>query len=407
VIAPSSGAAPVAHRVYLVPGMFGFGTLAGYEYFGHLAEAISARFAEAGVPVVIEVISTPPTASMRRRAAVVATTIAASSGAEPGAGSGASVGGPIHLVGHSTGGLDARLVTSPTTNLGVPSEALSWRSRARSVVTLNTPHYGTPLAAFFTTVAGTRLLYAISLLTVTTLSIGAPPLSAFSSLLAAIASVDDALGIDVHLVDRATDLVLRFIGERGRGEVHEWLDEIRQDQGGIVQITPEAMDVFNAATEDGPGIFYASLASAAPPPRPVRLASRIRSPYAALSATLFSTLYKVVARAPERYPYATATPAAAELVHAGVEHELDSAMNDGIVPTASMLWGELVWAGKGDHLDVVGHFRDDSGDAHVDWLASGANFGRYRFRTMTDAIARVLLREETPDPDDRTSGIGP
>ncbi len=379
-----TGRGHAPHRVYLVSGMFGFGRLAGYDYFGHIVRAIEARYADEGVPVVVEVISPPPTSSMRRRAAMVALAIAAS------AGDGDS---PIHIVGHSTGGLDARLVASPTTSLRVPEGALAWQKRLRSIVTINTPHYGTPLAAFFTTVAGTRLLYAISLLTVTTLSVGAPPLSAFSSLVAAIGSIDKSMGVDIHLLDRTTSLILRFIGERTRGEVHEWFSEMHSDQGGIVQIMPEAMDMFNAALEDRPGTRYASIASAAPPPRPLRLAMSIRSPYAAISATLYSTLYELVSRPVERYPYATPTAEAARLVLEHVEHELDDSMNDGIVPTASMLWGDVVWVGKGDHLDVVGHFRDDEREhkQHVDWLTSGANFGRYRFRSMTDALTRVLL----------------
>jgi hypothetical protein len=59
-----------------------------------------------------------------------------------------------------------------------------------------------------------------------------------------------------------------------------------------------------------------------------------------------------------------------------------------------MIWGELLWAGKGDHLDVVGHFRDDETPArHVDWLTSGASFGRYRFRGLVDALTDALLRD--------------
>ncbi len=373
-----------AHRVYLVSGMFGFGHLAGYDYFGHVARAIEARFVAEGVPMALEVLAPPPTASMRRRAAMVATAIAASADGSD---------GPIHIVGHSTGGLDARLVASPTTNLPVSADVLAWQKRLRSIVTINTPHYGTPLAAFFTTAAGTRLLYAISLLTVTTLSLGGLPLSAFSSLVAAIGSIDTAMGFDVRLLDRATSLVLRVIGERTRGEVHDWFGEIRADQGGIVQIMPEAMDMFNAALEDRSGTRYACIATASPPPRPLRTLMSMRSPYAALCATLYSTLYEVVSRPVERYAYASPTAEAAQLVTEQIGHELDDAMNDGVVPTESMLWGDLVWVGKGDHLDVVGHFRDDQRDdeKHVDWLTSGAHFDRARFRSMTDALTDVLL----------------
>jgi hypothetical protein len=53
----------------------------------------------------------------------------------------------------------------------------------------------------------------------------------------------------------------------------------------------------------------------------------------------------------------------------------------------------------GDHLDVLGHFEDDSGSpilqakepAHADWLSSGSGFDRDRFAALTSAIAEGML----------------
>lgn len=377
------------HRVYLIPGMFGFGRLAGYDYFGHLEREIRARFVEAGVKVVVSVVPTPPTASIRRRAEVVAREIAKTCGLAD--------SGPIHLIGHSTGGLDARVLMSPKVNLSATDVSLDWRSRVESVLTINTPHRGTPLASFFTTVAGTRLLYVLSLVTVTTLSVGRPPLALLSSFISAVGALDEALGIDIRLLDRATDVALRFIGDRGREEVSQYLDGIRNDLGGILQIAPENMDLFNAMAENAPGVRYGSIATAAPPPGPMRFARSARSPMSAFSITAYSTLYGVTSRSSQRYPYPRFDAATERMLTDGIGRPVDDSFCDGVVPTRSMVWGELLWCGKGDHLDVVGHFRDEDGQAlHVDWLTSGASFGRYRFRAMVDALSRALLANALP-----------
>lgn len=386
------------HRIYFIPGMFGFGRLAGYDYFAHLERELRARFVEAGVKVVVAVIPTPPTASIRRRAEVVAKEIARTTA--PGD------AGPIHLVGHSTGGLDARLLMAPSLRFENTDISLSWRSRVQTVVTLNTPHRGTPLASFFTTVAGTRLLYVLSLVTVTTLSVGRPPLALLSAVLSAVGAIDEALGTDIKLVDRVTDLALRFVGDRGREEISEYLDGIRRDLGGIFQITPENMDLFNATVADAEHVSYASVVSAAPPPAPLRFARNARSPISAFSASAYATLYGVTSRPSERYASPRFDPKTERMLADGVGRTVEESFCDGVVPTRSMVWGELLWCGKGDHLDVVGHFRDEQDqNLHVDWLTSGASFGRYRFRAMVDAIAAKLLRHAAPTEKTSAGGI--
>ena len=174
--------------------------------------------------------------------------------------------------------------------------------------------------------------------------------------------------------------------------MRQWLDGIRRDQGGIVQITPEAMDVFNATTTDGEGVRYGCVATFAPRPSPIRLATRVRSPYAALSAGIYSTVWTITSREHGHYPCPPPTGAQDSLLKASVDGNVTNSYSDGIVPMLSMLWGELLWAGNADHLDVVGHFADDrkNGD-HVDWLNSGANFTRYRFAQAMERVANFLL----------------
>jgi triacylglycerol lipase len=371
------------HRVYFVPGLFGFAKLAGYDYFNHLRRGIEQRYARAGVPVVCEDVPAPPTSSLRYRSRVLAGTVARTLG-----------DGPIHLVGHSTGGLDARLVLSPSANLGLEEPLLAWRAQVASAVSLNTPHYGTPVAGYFATVSGTRVLYALSLFTVLSLTLGEPSLAIFSRLLAGLGGIDAVFGGDLKLFSRLTDGVLRFVDKDGRDEISDFLGKVRVDQGAIVQIMPEAMDLFNAATENRPGVRYGSVVTAAPPPRSLRIARRIRSPYAAITAAVFSTLYQFAGQRPRIYPYAKPTPRELELMRAGIEHDIDDGISDGIVPTLSMLWGELLWAGEADHLDVIGHFHDEhAGSEHTDWITSGSRFGSQRFGAMLDSVVEFQLRK--------------
>jgi triacylglycerol lipase len=368
-------------RVYLIPGMFGFARLAGYDYFHHVRVAIEQRYADAGVPVVTEIVQAPPTSSLRHRSRILARTVHKTAGDE----------GSIHLLGHSTGGLDARLVLSPSTNLALESGQLAWAPRVDSCISISTPHYGTPLAGYFATVSGTRVLYALSLLTVVSLSIGEPSLAVFSRLLAAVGSVDQLFGGDLKLISGATEMLLRFVDREGRGEILEFLSKVRTDQGAIVQIMPEAMDLFTATAEDDPNVRYGSLASAAPAPLTMRFARRIRSPYAALTAAMYSTLYQFTSQRPNMYGYATPSQEQATILRSGIHREVTDRTNDGVVPTLSMLWGKLLWAGEGDHLDLIGHFHDDGGSDHVDWMTSGAHFNRDRFAAAMDAVVRFQL----------------
>ena len=370
------------HHVYFVPGLFGFGRLAGYDYFTHMRKGLEARYRDAGVPVTFEDVPSPPTSSLRERARVLATTVSRT----------VSPNGMIHLVGHSTGGLDSRLAVAPNTNLHLHNELMAWTPRVRSVVTLNTPHYGTPLASYFATVSGTRVLYAISLLTVISLKLGEPSLAIFSRLLATLGGIDSLLGGDLNLFRSSTESLLRFIDKDGRGEITDFLSKVRTDQGAVIQTTPEAMDLFNAVADDNREVRYGCIATAAPRPRTMRFAWRVRSPYTAFTAALYTTWYQFAAQRHKQYYYANPSESERVALQLGIGHEISDADSDGIVPTLSMLWGKLLWSGEADHLDVLGHFYDKLKPSdHTDWLTSGSAFNRRRFSELLNTIAEFQL----------------
>jgi hypothetical protein len=152
------------------------------------------------------------------------------------------------------------------------------------------------------------------------------------------------------------------------------------------------MDLFNAAVENAEDVRYGCIAAAAPRPSSLKAARRIRSAYMAMTAALYTTLYQFTAQKHERYGYAHPSTRELRLLSEALGTTPTEESSDGIVPTLSMLWGELLWAEEADHLDTLGHFHDDQKPAiHTDWLTSGAHLSRERFHRMMQKVADFLL----------------
>lgn len=374
------------HHVYFSPGMFGFGKLGSYTYFAHVQRALTERFAAAGHELIPHVIDDLPTASIRRRSTRLAEVIERTADGTD----------AIHLLGHSTGGLDARLVASPSTT-SIPSETLRWLPRLRSVTTMNTPHYGTPLASFFATSNGQRVLAALSMITLAGLTLGATPLRVVGVMLGLLRGGDLAIPFKVLMLDRAVESVVGMVDDAGRPEVRAFLAAIEEDQGSMLQLSPESMDLVVAGFEDRAGVIYQSTASMSPTPTPRRWAHTIGHPLRALSLSLFYALHRLTANTDRRYP----CHSPAMVCDAHVTETFGRAPtvedNDGVVPFRSQVWGTLIWAGLGDHLDVLGHYRDEHEDAgpreqrHHDWLTSGSEFSITQFTSLMDAVAAGML----------------
>jgi hypothetical protein len=380
------------HHVYFSPGMFGFGRLGSYNYFAHVERELTARFAAAGHELIAHVLDELPTASIRRRSTRLAEVVTHTSGIKD----------AIHLLGHSTGGLDARLVASPATRTIAP-DLLAWLPRLRSVTTMNTPHYGTPLASFFTTSNGQALLAALSMLTVAGLTLGAQPLRATSVILGFLREGGFAMPFKIKMVDRAAQSMVGLLDDARSPEVRTFIAAIEDDQGSMLQLSPESMDLVVASFADRPGVRYQATASMSPSPAPRKWARTLGRPWQAISLSMFFALHKITARTDARYPCAAmegTTPSAGPVSEAalaaafGRVPALDD--NDGVVPIRSQLWGTLIWAGLADHLDVLGHYRDDRADVpdelrHRDWLTSGSSFSYAQFTALMDAVASGML----------------
>jgi hypothetical protein len=373
-------ASPV-HHVYLLPGFFGFVHFGRVVYFSHVREFLEGRLSELGLAVEVHFVRVSPTASLRARATEVIDHIRAT--APDGS-------GPLHFVGHSTGGLDARLVVTPGASLG-GREIEPFAQRVRSVVTVATPHLGTPLASFFATLLGQKILRLLSLGTITALRQGRWPLSIVMRIGAAFARLGMPDSRATALLDHLADDLLGRIPRGDHDRVTDFVRAVSSDQALIPQLAPETMDVVNTSTGDRPGVRYGCVAARARPPRLTGYLTAGLSPGAQAMYALYAWLHRQVAasRAPIR---PTLSEAQRTALVAGLGALPTPADSDGIVPTLSQVWGDVIHAARGDHLDVIGHFDDPRHvPPHRDWITTHSGFDRAQFEALWSAVAAYMV----------------
>ncbi|RYZ32038.1 MAG: triacylglycerol lipase, partial [Myxococcaceae bacterium] len=332
----------VKHHVYLVPGFFGFTNLGELLYFGHAYEFLKQDLARRGVDAEVVTIVSHPTASIRQRTADLLKAVSETASGDD---------GPIHLVGHSTGGLDARLFVSPGAQVSDTLELEPFARRVRSVVTLSAPHAGTPLATFFLGLFGQQLLKLLSLFTMYVLRFGRLPLSVVFRFGHLMSRADDQLGWKATLLDQLFDQLLGDFSSERRDAVTKFLWDVGRDTSLIPQLTPEGIDLFNGGTHDRPGVRYGSVVTQARPPSlRTRLAAGL-DPYAQLTHTIYAFVYGQTQRMPlTQLPLHTPAQTAA-LVQAYGAMPGPTAC-DGIVPTRSQVYGRVLAAVRADHLDA-------------------------------------------------------
>lgn len=372
-------------HVYLVPGFFGFANLGDLTYFGHVRTYLGQVLASHGLTAEIHPVKTFPTASLERRTARLLETIADTTG--PSAGS-------IHLVGHSTGGLDARLLVSPNVHLPSAVIAEPWAARVRSIVTIATPHHGTPIASFFQTVPGARLLQLLSLATIHTIRLGGMPVAALLKLGAIFAKLDDLLLLNSTVLDQLFAQLLGDFSEDRRESIKQFFHDVANDQSLIPQLTPNAMREFNLRVAPRHGIETASVLTCARKPGIGSTLAAGLDPAAHATHTVYNALHRIAAGMSDENVPPLDDVARAAIVKVFGE-VLGSDENDGIVPTRSQVYGEVLQAVRADHHDVIGHFHDPIHDPpHYDWLATGTNFRRSHFESVWLQVADFIARTE-------------
>jgi triacylglycerol lipase len=368
------------HHVYLIPGFFGFANIGELLYFSHVRAFLPRACAAQGIEVDVRAVQTYPTSSLRRRAERLLEVVADTSGDD----------GPIHLVGHSSGGLDARLLVSPGVSLRGDLDAERFARRVKTVVTVSAPHYGTPVASFFASLFGQYLLKLLSLGTIYVLRFGRLPASMVFKIGAVLARMDDVLGLKNNVVDQLYSQLLGDFSPERQLAVEQFLGDVEADQALLPQLTPEGIDVFNAATSDRTGVRYGSVISYARDPGVMSTLSVGLDPYGQATHALYHGLHRIAASLPaDKVPTLSERQLDTLLTIYGIIPQREA--NDGVVPTLSQIWGEIVHATRGDHLDVLGHFADSRCDPpHIDWLSTGSGFGRPQFEALWSDVARFI-----------------
>ena len=369
------------HHVILIPGFFAFAGLGDLRYWTGVDGELAEAFAAFGLEFDITEIESLPTASIRYRAGKVVEAIAAVAARDD---------GPIHLIGHSTGGLDARVAVTPNAALATPVK-IDYE-RVASIVTIATPHRGTPLASLFGSLMGQPILRAFAASAIFGLERGGVPLAGLLRLGSLITRVDDMFGFERTLADQLFAQLLHNFDDKRRQALIGFLDHVSKDRALVVQLNPDSMDLFHATTADPEGIAYGSVITRGRRPRLPDALVHAHDPYAQGLHLLYCALWTLSSRFHERYmPSLSEAQSQALIAGYGVLPGLSD--NDGMAPTLSQVWGEVVHVTEADHLDVMGQYGDlGRTGIHADWLPSGSGFDRPHFTALWRAVAAFVTR---------------
>ena len=366
-----------AHHVLLVPGFFGFAKLGEFAYFAHVREFLVEALPKLGIRGEVDVVHTIPTASLERRAALLAQTAAKLMKAKG--------HGSLSLIGHSSGGLDARLFASPRTKLPTSVDVERIASTVRSIVTVATPHFGTPVAHQFSSLFGRQLLKLLSVSTIYALRAGRLPISVVLRL----AGVFRNRKAPASVVDQLWAQLLHDFSADRRRAIDKFFSEVGSDRDLLRQITPAATTAFNASTPNRPAVHYGCVVTRARPPGFRSFLGAGIDPYAHATHSLFVALYRLASRTRAHQIHVRRDQIAA--LSGAYHRRVDARANDGMVPTLAQVWGEVICAAWADHHDIIGHFDDPTHvPPHFDWVASGTGFNRQDFESVWRDVAAFV-----------------
>lgn len=237
-------------HVFLIPGYLGFRGKQGYSGYWDAVEPILTAHG-----FTCHTVMTERVAIVARRARTLRNTIVKACGNNDGA--------PIHLVGHSMGGLDARYLLSPGTSIRLPDDL---RGRVLTLVSISTPHHGTPTADFYQSLRAEDMLGLVGKL-------------------AARWSTDGRLDQASKFIKEQRRHIDRVLSRAGREEfarilqgvaeadpadyteLRAYLSSLARHRGALRRLRVRYMARFNDRVVDDPDMRYVCFVSGAEPVR--------------------------------------------------------------------------------------------------------------------------------------------
>lgn len=368
--------------VVLVPGFLGFARLGGFYYCAdRLGAVLRGLLQEAlGYPVPVVPCKPLPTHALKERQGdLMAYLYRLVTEKLPGA-------ERIHLVGHSTGGVDAQLLTCTKRLDGTEwnEELDSVRRRIKSVVTVSAPHYGTRLADSWLAYLGA------------------------SRFVRPISAVPEAIKLAYHLLwllPREAPAIARLQLAHPR-DVIAFLAQVAFHRDLIADLRPSYMERVRKEFAPEKGVSLTCFVTAVEP----------RDEGGRTSDAFFKDMYGLT-KGEDGAPTAKPVEACRRLLtrliktqpdlvirngQSRMPETIEPALNDGVVNTVRQLADPEDAAQVGgfvvaDHADVLGHYdRQDSliegRPYNAGLFHSGAGFGDDEFFGLYRRVAQAILK---------------
>jgi hypothetical protein len=357
-----------AHLV-LVPGFGGFDVLGPLAYFRNVVATVRKTGR-----LTVHTFQNLPTAGVETRARALHTYLAQC--VDTGE---VRTGDEIHLVGHSTGGLDARRLLSELDAGGLTHAALL-RAAIRSVQFLSTPHRGSNLAWIAHRLHPLPNL-AVRAVFVSLVTLGPLFWVTLGKVLRRARLVSgrerrDLMDAVVDILADAGSLGAGFERAQARSVFYALLryaSELGEDAGALVDLCPTSESA--KTSEWSSRLAVRSIVTRAAVPAGERVG-------------LFPLLDRLMRLTP---PAALGEPCVlSSLLQPGEQHAVGLTDHDGVVSSVSMVWPDAArsFLVDADHADVIGHYEGSGG---YDLLRSGSRFSDAEFVALWGDMTRFAL----------------